>query len=307
VLFRSITDAVFTLDARLRLCYLNSSAERLVGHNVDQVQGRPVSQLLQLSQRDVQVLETALDECLSQRRVVLVHQPLRVHDGEAGHLVRLIANPVRHRPGDYQVPGHSRRPGSAAVVLALSDITAEVLANEQLRHETTHDGLTGLPNRLLLTDRLQHALTGLAPSARGLAVLFVDLDRFQRINDSLGHRKGDAVLQEVSRRLVGSCRAHDTVARWGGDEFVVLLEDVSSREAVAAQAARLIEAVAAPYSLDGMEVECACCVGIAMAPQDGHDAEGLIALADTAMYRGKAQGGRRFEFYASEMPAWTRE
>ena len=304
---RAITDAVLTLDARLRLCYLNTSAEKLVGHGAEAVRGRPVTQLLQLSPRDAQVLETALDECLSQRRVVLVQQPLRVHDGEAGHLVRLIANPVRGGPGEPNAPSRGRLPGSPAVVLALSDITAEVLANEQLHHETTHDSLTGLPNRLLLTDRLQHALTGLTHSPRGLAVLFVDLDRFKRINDSLGHRKADVVLQEVARRLVACCRAHDTVARWGGDEFVVLLEDVLSREAVAAQAARLIEQVAAPYSLDGMEVECACCVGIALAPQDGHDAEGLIALADTAMYRGKEQGGRRFEFYASEMPAWTRE
>jgi len=308
---RAIADSVLSIDAQWRVRYLNPSAERLVGDELARVQGMHVLTLLRLAPRDSRVFEAALGTCLENQEVVHIQQPLRLDVASQPRLVRLIASPVRHHgqhPSRRNSEGNSAAPSTRPeVVLALSDVTVEVEAGEQLRHETTHDNLTGLPNRTLLTDRLQHALTGLQRNQRSLAVMFVDLDRFKRINDSLGHRQGDAVLQEAARRLSDCCRPHDTVARWGGDEFVVLLEDIPSREVVAALAGQMIDAVAAEFQLDGIYVECGCCIGIAMAPQDGRDADTLLALADTAMYRGKAHGGKRFEFYASEMPAWTRE
>ena len=308
---QAVADSVLSIDAQWRVRYLNPSAERLVGNELARVQGMHVMTLLRLAPRDSRVFEAALGTCLENQEVVHIQQPLRLDVASQPRLVRLIASPVRHRgqrPTQRNGEGNDSAPSTRPeVVLALSDVTVEVEAGEQLRHETTHDNLTGLPNRTLLTDRLQHALTGLQRSQRSLAVMFVDLDRFKRINDSLGHRQGDAVLQEAARRLTECCRPHDTVARWGGDEFVVLLEDIPSREVVAALAGQMIDAVAAEFQLDGIAVECGCCIGIAMAPQDGRDADTLLALADTAMYRGKAHGGKRFEFYASEMPAWTRE
>ncbi|MEY2655418.1 MAG: hypothetical protein RLZZ524_2446 [Pseudomonadota bacterium] len=180
------------------------------------------------------------------------------------------------------------------------------------RRDATHDALTGLPNRALLIDRLQQALRAAQGGPRGVAVLYIDLDRFRRINDSLGPRQGDQVLRSVAARLQACLRSQDTLARWGGDEFVVLLDLAQDREVVAARAAQMIDAVTRELRVDSaeggpIEVACGCSVGIALAPQDGLAADALLAMADAAMHRAKARGGRRFEFHASGMPAWTRE
>jgi diguanylate cyclase (GGDEF)-like protein len=188
---------------------------------------------------------------------------------------------------------------AALCVLVIGTLEAERLRNiakskrdeAELAHRAMHDPLTELPNRMLFMDRLSHALIGLQRRRGSLAILFLDLDRFKAINDTLGHDRGDRVLVGVADRLRGALRAGDTAARLGGDEFVVLVEDVrDSRQAVEV-AERLADAVRQPIALGDAEVLVTVSVGIAVASGPADEPESLVSRADTAMYRAK-EGGR---------------
>jgi diguanylate cyclase (GGDEF)-like protein len=164
-----------------------------------------------------------------------------------------------------------------------------------------HDSLTGLPNRLLLNERLGWALALSSRYGRRLAVLFLDLDRFKEINDSLGHGIGDQVLRQVSDRLVRCVRTSDTVSRIGGDEFVILLSEIESEKDATICAGKIIAAVAAPLKIALHELYPALSVGISIYPSDGEDAETLIKNADTAMYHAKADGHKKYQLFKQDM------
>ena len=174
-------------------------------------------------------------------------------------------------------------------------------AEERLRFVATHDALTTLPNRVMFGQRLEHALAQAQRHSRRLAVLFLDLDRFKVINDTLGHEFGDALLREVARRLRQTLRTSDTVARLGGDEFVVLLEEVPEPLFVATVAHKIIAAVAEGYVLAGREYHVTASVGASTFPDDAADAPTLLKNADIAMYRAKEQGRNTFQFYSSQL------
>ena len=174
-------------------------------------------------------------------------------------------------------------------------------ANRQLRHLATHDTLTGLPNRVLLEDRLQQAMVHADRNQQLFSLLVCDLDRFKQINDSLGHRAGDTLLQEVALRLKGAVRAIDTVARLGGDEFVVILSAISDRGEAEMIARRAIEAFQTPITIDGIDVHTSPSIGIAYYPDDGASVETLIAHADAAMYCAKHDGRDKVQCYAPGM------
>jgi len=180
-------------------------------------------------------------------------------------------------------------------------------ANQQLRHLATHDAMTGLPNRVLLDDRLSQAMTHAQRDAHGFAVLVVDLDRFKLINDSFGHRAGDGVLREVSRRLGDVVRDFDTVARVGGDEFVVVVSPTAGRESVLGLAQRANDALRAPIQLDGVDVRITSSIGIAFYPDDGVSADSLLARADAAMYCAKQRGRNNVQCFTNGMDAATVE
>lgn len=174
-------------------------------------------------------------------------------------------------------------------------------ANRQLRHLATHDTLTGLPNRALLEDRLQQAIAHADRNRQVFALLVCDLDRFKLINDSLGHRAGDTLLQEVAQRLTGAVRAIDTVARLGGDEFVVILNAIADRLEAETTARRAIEAFQAPITIDGIDVHTAPSIGIAYYPDDGTSVDALIAHADAAMHCAKQNGQNKVLCFAASM------
>ncbi|CAA7627366.1 EAL domain-containing protein [Magnetospirillum sp. SS-4] len=195
----------------------------------------------------------------------------------------------------------------AGAVETLQDITDQKLYEARLSHQASHDDLTGLANRTLLSDRLGHALTHARRDGSLMALVFIDLDHFKVINDTLGHRVGDELVRHVARRIVGAVREGDTVARVGGDEFVVLLFAPDSEEVVAEVVSRLIAEVSRPLVIDDQELCVGCSVGIAVYPRDGLDAPTLLMNADAAMYRAKDSGRSTFNFFTPEMNARATE
>jgi len=173
-------------------------------------------------------------------------------------------------------------------------------AEEALRFVATHDSLTGLPNRVMFGQRLDHAITQAKRHGRRLAVLFIDLDRFKVINDTLGHEFGDTLLRDVAQRLGQTVRASDTIGRLGGDEFVVLLEEVSAPMLIVSVAQKLIAALAQGFPLGGKEYHVSASIGVSTYPDDAQDAQELLKNADIAMYRAKEQGRNTFQFYAAQ-------
>ncbi len=172
---------------------------------------------------------------------------------------------------------------------------------EKFRHRAYHDELTGLPNRALFEDRLSHALENARRSQNRLAVLFLDLDRFKIVNDTLGHATGDKLLAHLGKSIAGCLRKADTVARLGGDEFTVMLQDVDNVEIVGRMARKIIDCVQEPVEIDGHELHISTSIGISMFPDDAQDTVGLMRCADAAMYLSKDGGRNRHHFYTESM------
>lgn len=180
-------------------------------------------------------------------------------------------------------------------------------AKDRMGHMAHHDSLTDLPNRTLLKERLDQAIAMARRHHAGLAVMFLDLDRFKGINDSLGHAVGDALLLSVAQRLKTAVRSTDTVSRYGGDEFVVLLSEISDEAAVSALAKKIRKAVGASHAIDGHDLRIGVTIGVSVYPQNGEDAESLIANADAAMYRAKRSGRDQIHFFTADMQGGVAE
>ena len=182
-----------------------------------------------------------------------------------------------------------------------SDISERKAAEARIEFLAHHDPLTDLPNRLLLKDRLERAIVHGERTGTKVALLFIDLDRFKTVNDSLGHPVGDRLLREAAQRLRACIRDMDTVSRQGGDEFLVVLTELNDADAVTGVAENILAALAVPFSLDGHDVAISCSVGIAVCPEDGSDFDGLLKKADIAMYHAKEAGRNAFRYYSERM------
>jgi diguanylate cyclase (GGDEF)-like protein len=185
----------------------------------------------------------------------------------------------------------------------VEDITELVDAEERIRHLAHHDPLTGLPNRLLLQDRLEQALGRARRARTSVAVMLVDLDDFKTVNDTLGHLSGDELIRRVAQRLRGSVRESDTVARLGGDEFAIVQTDLHEAAGAAVLARKAISALRDPFDLEGRPALVGASIGIALFPQDGEGLESLLRHADVALYRAKAERRSRFAFFRPELKA----
>ena len=183
------------------------------------------------------------------------------------------------------------------------DITERMQVQERLHYLAHHDALTGLPNRMLFLDRLNQALMRAHWHQRGIGVMFLDLDRFKTINDTLGHDVGDRFLQAISARLEACVRERDTVARFGGDEFAIILEDLAHPDDAAPLASKILEAFGRPFELGGREYYVTTSIGISLYPGDGVDAQALLKNADIAMYQAKELGKNTYQFYSADMGA----
>ncbi|GAO37372.1 diguanylate cyclase [Sulfuricella sp. T08] len=191
--------------------------------------------------------------------------------------------------------------GQQVLLIMVEEISQRKQAEEELIQLATHDSLTGLPNRNLFQDRLRQALGAAERSSLQVGVMFLDLDRFKRINDSLGHEVGDQFLSQIAIALSHSVRNGDTVARLGGDEFVVMLPELTRQEDLLPVVQKILALLAQPLSIAGYELTTGGSIGICLYPRDGKDVTSLLKNADVAMYRAKAKGGQNFQFYSSKM------
>jgi diguanylate cyclase (GGDEF)-like protein len=193
------------------------------------------------------------------------------------------------------IPLPFRLSGEPLALLTLEDVTQRKSSEEEIRRLAYHDSLTGLPNRTLFYDRLKVAMVQARRSRKGLAVMFLDLDRFKEVNDSLGHSMGDALLKVAGERLNGLLRKGDTVSRMGGDEFLLMLPETSRHEDAARIARKILDAFQEPFAVGGHEIRITTSIGIALYPEEGEDADTLMKKADIAMYRAKEMGRNNYQ------------
>ena len=213
---------------------------------------------------------------------------------------------IRHRDGSWRTfeslgTNCIDNPHIKGVVFNSRDVTDRKAIQQRIQHLAYHDNLTGLPNRGLLQDRLGHSIARAERSGRKVAVLFIDLDNFKNINDTLGHDVGDELLRHVSARLKQCVRVEDTIARQGGDEFIVLLDSLEDSRGASVVAQKILNGLRAPFKLAGTEQHVSGSVGIALYPDDGRDAQTLMKSADTAMFHGKSQGKNTYQYFTSQM------
>ena len=285
-LLQNSSDAQAILDADGRVRYESVAVERILGYKAGDWEGRPFGSLVH--DEDRATVEQALADLAS---------------GQGAE--RRFEFRIQHTDGTWRTMEAIGRnllddPAVAGIVINHRDVTERTVLEAQLTRQAFHDALTGLPNRALFTDRVSHALKRRGRQHRGVVVLFVDLDDFKAINDSLGHQAGDRVLQEVGERLRTTVRPGDTVARLGGDEFAFLLEDVSDPADAEEVADRVAISLGAPLAVGGVEVALRASVGIAVA-EDSDTAADLLRDADTAMYTAKARGGGSHERFVPAM------
>jgi diguanylate cyclase (GGDEF)-like protein/PAS domain S-box-containing protein len=275
----SIGDAVVSTDLAGNVAYLNRVAERMTGWSRQQAVGRPLQDVVRIidAESREQVRDPLALAILQDQAVGLSMNCLLVHrDGHESAIEDSVA------------PIHDRRGRVTGAVIVFHDVGMARAMSMRMSHLAQHDALTGLPNRLLLADRLDRGIAAARRNVTSLAVLFLDVDRFKRINDSFGHAVGDQVLQSVARRLEAGVRESDTVCRLGGDEFVVLLPDVACADDAEFSADKLLAAIAAPHRIAGQDLHVTASVGIAVYPAAGNDAVSLLNEADFALLRAKA-------------------
>ena len=294
VTLNSIGDAVLSCDVASRVTYLNKVAERLTGWTGEKAAGRPIEEVFRII--DVTTRATVPNPMAlairEDRTVLLAPNTLLVRDDGVEAAIEDSAAPIHDRHG--KVTG---------AVMVFHDVSTTRALSLNLAHQAQHDSLTDLPNRSLLDDRLTHALVGARRHNSKLAVLYLDLDRFKNVNDSLGHDIGDRLLQIVAQRLLGCVRGSDTVSRLGGDEFVILLSEVTAGEDAAVSAEKVLRAVGAPVNIGGLHLHASASIGIAIYPEDGKDTAALLKHADFAMYHAKDCGRGNFQFFSDDMNA----
>ncbi|WP_158592185.1 EAL domain-containing protein [Noviherbaspirillum sedimenti] len=271
----------------------NPAAEAMYGYTSDEICGQPISLLIppeksnEFAEIIIQVMR---GHGLKNFETRWAHKNGTVID------VSLTLSPIRDSANHI-----------IGVAKIVRDISEKKRNEAELEYWATHDALTSLPNRILLQDRLQQAIARAQRDKKMAAVLYIDLDRFKIVNDSVGHEGGDKLLRQISERMSSVFRASDTVARQGGDEFVVVVERIDSEQDTADLTQRLMQVMASPFMVADVQFYASCSIGIGLYPKDGTVASELLKNADAAMYRAKDLGGNNFQFYTPTMNESARE
>lgn len=285
--FESSSDAIIITDADRSIVTVNSAYTRLTGYTVEEMAG----QLLQLSS----------DEHVTQEFFQEIWQSI----DDSGHWHGEIWD---HRKDGALYPKwltvdvlHDKNDLVTHYVAAFSDISERKAAEERIRYLAQHDMLTGLPNRALFTSELVQSIANAKQHHQRLALFFIDLDHFKNINDSLGHHYGDLLLQAIAERLKSRIKGTDSICRQGGDEFILILQDINTPDEVAHIAERLIAVLASPVQLNSHEIAISASIGIALYPEDGDNEETLVKNADAAMYHAKQSGRDQYRFFVKAL------
>jgi diguanylate cyclase (GGDEF)-like protein/PAS domain S-box-containing protein len=292
VTLNSIGDAVVSTDAAGNVTFLNQVAESMTGWQSAEVLGRPFSDV-------IRIIDGANPERVVNPMAVAIQQNKMV--GMSGSCLLVRRDGFETAIEDSSAPIHDRRGQVTGAVMVFHDVTQARASTHRMSYLAHHDYLTDLPNRLLLDDRLAQAIAVAQRDGQRLAVLFVDVDRFKHINDSLGHGFGDELLLSITKRLRDAVRATDTVSRVGGDEFVILLSVIAQADDAALSAAKILAALGVPHRIKEHDLQITVSLGIGVYPEDGTDAETLVKNADVAMLKAKENGRDNYRFFKPYM------
>lgn len=282
--------ALYMVDPLGRVTTWNAGGERLTGYHEEEVLGRHFSCFFPPEEIELGKPAEFLKAATAHGRVE--EEGWRLKKDGSRFWANVVTTALRSEDG--QLIGFAR---------IVRDITERKNQEAQLVYLATHDCLTGLPNRNLLEDRLAQAIAHAQRLQRPMAVVFVDLDRFKLVNDTLGHDKGDLLLKIVGHELAGAVRVGDTVARSGGDEFVIVMSDLAHEDDVSRVVDKLTASLSRPFSIAGHDLYASASIGVALYPKDGETVQDLLRNADTAMFRAKESGKGQHCFYSPEMDA----
>jgi diguanylate cyclase (GGDEF)-like protein/PAS domain S-box-containing protein len=292
ITLNSIGDAVICADAAGNVTYLNIVAESLTGWPLQEAAGHPFHEVFRIIDSTTgKKARNPMTFAVQQNRTVSL----------TPNCVLIRRDGVEYPIEDSAAPIHDRYGQVTGAVIVFHDVSAARAMTLSMSYLAQHDSLTNLPNRLLLSDRLTEAMALAHRYQRQLAVLFLDLDRFKHINDSLGHMIGDRLLQSIAQRLLGCVRVSDTVSRQGGDEFVILLSEVAHARDATVCADKILSALRAPHIIDKHEVHVTASIGIVTYPDDGSDVDTLMRHADFAMYHAKENGRDNRQFFKRDL------
>lgn len=292
VTLNSIGDAVLSTDTHGKVTYLNKIAESMTGWSSEEAIGRPFSEIFKII--DGKTREPAVNpaqRALEEDRIV----------GLAADCVLIRRDGSESAIEDSAAPIHDRDGNVSGAVIVFHDVSQSRAMASKMAHQAKHDFLTGLPNRAQLMERLQQAIGLAKRHEKQVGLMFLDLDNFKYVNDTLGHAIGDQLLQSVSERLQTNVRSTDMVCRHGGDEFVILLDEIDNPQGAELVAESLITAFSEPHIIDGQDLDVTLSIGISVYPEDGDNEDTLISSADTAMFHAKAGGRNIYQFYSTDM------
>ncbi|RZM78395.1 GGDEF domain-containing protein [Pseudoalteromonas rubra] len=292
VTLSSIGDGVICCDVDSRVIFMNPVAEAVLALLTEEVKGQPISEVMPLyHEGSDRPIEDQMAVCMRSQQTVSLPDStcFRNHLG-LEFAIDDSCSPVYNNAGKV-----------IGAVMIFQDVTESRALKRKMNHLAHHDALTGLPNRLLLQDRLIQACKRALRNRHQFAVVFMDLNKFKKINDSLGHDFGDLLLKQIAHRLTDAIRACDTVSRMGGDEFVLLLDAIEDKRHVGSVIKKVLDRVCGQYEIKGVEVQATLSAGVALYPDDGDNAEVLMKRADSAMYRAKKSGKGGMQFYCAQL------